>query len=506
MRPRSPVPALSLGEVFSRGLDSPAADQAAVLLLAADLPPDTDPLDVWVALPGEFGVFWETAVETIASVGICLGIDPAGNRGNRGNRGDRGDRGDRGERLGRVETAVRLPTTDFPTDDAPAPRLLGSVLFAPGWVDERWTCLSNPGFVLPRWTVFRTAGRAMLQLAVEGPIDDSSRAAIEKELASIERVLCGDSSKFGDSGKFGASSECGDSGKFGDSGVEQPWVRPLPATIPPGQDSVSWEAAVESAVSAIHEGHLQKVVLSRYVTHKFPDPVSPIAVLRHLSESGAGRYRFGLRSGDTAFVGASPECLFDKRGAAVEVEALAGTFDLAGDGSVEALIRATEHLFASGKDLEEHGLVVRGILDALAPLSTSVSAADWPLVREARGLAHLSTDVIAQLRPGVTPWALIDALHPTPAVGGLPGPAALEFIRRVEPEPRGLFAAPVGWISPTGDACLAVAIRSALLVGNRARVYAGAGIVAASESAAEWAETAAKLRWLGELDSGSDSA
>ncbi len=451
MRPRSPVPAVSLGEAFSAGLDSPTASQSAALLLAVDLPPDTDPLIVWAALPDEFGVFWETAVETIASVGICFRIDPAG---------------DRTEGLSRIEAAVRLPTADFPTGDAPAPRLLGSQLFAPGWVDECWTCLSNPGFVVPRWTVFRTAGRTTLQLAVEGPIDNTSRAEIEQDLASIERALSGD---------FGDSSE---------SGVEQPWARPSPATIPPGQDAASWKQSVESAVSAIREGHLQKVVLSRYVTHEFPHPVSPIAVLRRLSESGAGRYRFGLRNGDTAFIGASPECLFDKRGASVEVEALAGTYDLGGDDSVEALIRATEHLFSSGKDLEEHALVVRGILDALAPVSTSISAAEWPLVRKARGLAHLSTDVTAELRPGVTPWALIDALHPTPAVGGLPGPAALEFIRRTEPEPRGLFAAPVGWISLTGDACLAVAIRSVLLRGNRARVYAGAGIVAASESSA----------------------
>lgn len=467
MRPRSPVPALCLGEAISFGLDSPAAERTGVQLVAVELPPDTDPLDLWVALPAEFGTFWETAGETIAGIGICLGIDPAENWT---------------EELDRVAAAVHLPTADFPTDHVLEPRLLGSVPFAPGWVDERWASLSSPGFVLPRWTVFRTAARVTLQLAVEGPIDASVRKTIERDLASIESAL---------------SAE---------SGAVQPWTQPFPAIIPPGQDARSWQASVASAVTAIREGHLQKVVLSRFVIHDFPDPVSPVALIRRLSESGAGRYRFGLRQDDTAFIGASPECLFDKRSDSVRVEVLAGTVDLGPDSSVKALIRATEHLFTSVKDLEEHLLVVRGVLDALEPVSESVASAEWPLVREARGLAHLSTDVTAELWPGVTPLALIDALHPTPAVGGLPSSAALEFIQQVEPEPRGLFAAPVGWISPSGDACLAVAIRSALLCGDQARVYAGAGIVSASDPTAEWEETEAKLRWLGELGSEDEDA
>ncbi|TFG66371.1 MAG: isochorismate synthase [Gemmatimonadales bacterium] len=460
MRPRSPTSALSLRDMFLPGIDSPAADQPAVLLLAAELPPEADPLNLWLAISGESGAFWETEEETISGVGVCLRLDPAGVWT---------------EQIRRVAAAVRVPTMDSSSGHAPEPRLLGSLPFAPDWVDEQWACLSRPGFVLPRWTMFRAAGLVTLQLAVEGPVDDAVRETIERDLASIESTL------------------------FGDSGTEQPWAQPSPARTPRDQDAASWQTAVESAVTAIREGLLQKVVLSRSVTHDFPYPVSPIALLRLLRESRAGRYRFGFRQGDTAFVGASPECLFDKRSNSVRVEALAGTYDLGPDNTADALIRATEHLFASGKDLEEHSLVVWGILDALGSMSDSVSADEWPVVRESQGLAHLSTNVTAELRPGVTPLTLIEALHPTPAVGGLPGSAALEFIRQVEPEPRGLFAAPVGWISPAGDACIAVAIRSALLTGDQARVYAGAGIVAGSDPAAEWEETAAKLRWLGKL-------
>ncbi len=462
MRSRVPMPALSLAEAFLPRLDTPEGNRSAVRLFTVELPRDSDPLALWAALPDEFGAFWETTDETIVGVGICLEFNPAGNWT---------------EEMARVAAAVRLPTADFPSTQLPEPRLLGSIPFAPGWVDERWECLSRPGFVLPRWTLFRDSDRVILQLAVDGPGDDSVRETIERDIASLESVLSGE------------------------SGAEPRWAKPFEAKIPSGQDATSWQASVESAVTAIREGQLQKVVLSRFVTHEFPDPVSPVALLRRLSSSRAGRYRFGLRHGDTSFIGASPECLFDKRSASVRVEALAGTYDLGPDNSVDALIRATEHLFASGKDLEEHSLVVRGVLDALEPVSDSVTAAEWPLVREARGLAHLSTDVTAELRPGITPLALIRALHPPPAVGGPPSSAAVEVLRQVEPEPRGLFAAPVGWISPTGDACLAVAIRSALLCRDEARVYAGAGIVSASDPVAEWEETAAKLRWLGELGS-----
>jgi len=459
--------ALSMRDTFLAGLDAPAASQSAVLLVAAELPPDANPLDLWVALANEPGVFWETEDETVVGVGVCLGINADRNWT---------------DEIARVTTAVRLPTMDPPAAPFPEPRLLGSLPFATDWVDERWASLASPEFVLPRWTMFRMAGRVTLQLAVEGPVDDTVRETIEQDLASIEAMLSGESD------------------------AERPWIRPSPATIPPGQDAVSWHAAVESARTAIREGLLQKVVLSRHVTHEFAESVSPVALLRVLSESRAGRYRFGFRHGNTAFIGASPECLFDKRGDFISVEALAGTYDLGPDKSADALIRATEHLFASGKDLEEHALVVWGILDALGSVSDSVSAPEWPIVREAQGLAHLSTNVTAELRSGVTPLALIEVLHPTPAVGGLPRSEALEFIRKVEPEPRGLFAAPVGWISTSGDACIAVAIRSALLQGDQARVYGGAGIVAGSDPAAEWEETAAKLRWLGELGSDTGSA
>jgi isochorismate synthase len=96
--------------------------------------------------------------------------------------------------------------------------------------------------------------------------------------------------------------------------------------------------------------------------------------------------------------------------------------------------------------------------------------------------------------PAPSALALAGRLHPTPAVGGLPRSGALAAIAALEGFDRGLYAGPVGWVDGNGDGEWAVALRGAQLDGSRARLVAGAGIVAGSDPDAEWAETEAKLR------------
>jgi isochorismate synthase len=96
--------------------------------------------------------------------------------------------------------------------------------------------------------------------------------------------------------------------------------------------------------------------------------------------------------------------------------------------------------------------------------------------------------------PAPSALALAGLLHPTPAVGGLPRAEALAAIAALEGFDRGLYAGPVGWVDANGDGEWAVALRGAHLDGPRARLVAGAGIVAGSDPDAEWAETEAKLR------------
>ena len=109
-------------------------------------------------------------------------------------------------------------------------------------------------------------------------------------------------------------------------------------------------------------------------------------------------------------------------------------------------------------------------------------------------LAHLATTITARVRDLDTSAVdLALALHPTPAVAGTPRATALAAIARLEATPRDLYAGPCGWVDATGDGEFVVALRGAQIDGNRARLHAGAGIVAGSQPAAEWAETQSKL-------------
>jgi menaquinone-specific isochorismate synthase len=124
-----------------------------------------------------------------------------------------------------------------------------------------------------------------------------------------------------------------------------------------------------------------------------------------------------------------------------------------------------------------------------------VALAAEPTVLRLPNIQHLLTPITAQLRDpktGILPLAR--ALHPTPAMGGAPRERALSLLRRLEPVPRGWYAAPIGWLDSAGDGVFAVAIRSAVTQHNRAWLYAGAGIVADSRPEREWTETALKFR------------
>ena len=446
-----PTRAVGFGKALTRlAREAAAAPEGRLHVATCHLPGPADLLQLWDAEPrGQFAAFWEDDREAIVGVG----------------------------------TAARASAPESGSGAA-TPRWFGSVPFAPGWTDEDWAPLTEGGFVLPRWTLRRGAQAdrsdgVEVTLAVRGPLQSYDLRKIGAEFEEIaDRVVR-------------PTAEADRSPPAPGAPPDTPFARAV------------WTQAVEAALAEIEVGRLEKVVLARRVAEPLPAGVRAVDVLRRLCAEGSGRFRFGLRERGRAFVGATPECLFRKRGSLLAVEALAGTYDLArlddAEGPEDGLVRAAEHLFASGKDLGEHALVVQGVVDSLGPLATSVAPDEWPQVRGARRLAHLSTTVRAHLKPGVTAHELVDALHPTPAVGGLPRDAALDFIRRTEPAPRGLFAAPVGWVAPDGSACLAVGIRSALVLESHAWVYAGAGIVAASDPEAEWEETAAKLRWFREL-------
>jgi menaquinone-specific isochorismate synthase len=199
-----------------------------------------------------------------------------------------------------------------------------------------------------------------------------------------------------------------------------------------------------------------------------------------------------------SFFGATPERLVRLRGRTVSTGALAGTTGR-GDTPAEDEWLANE-LLGDGKNAHEHEIVADAIREQLAPFASSIATGERS-VRRLATVQHLETPVTAELADDEHVLSLVEALHPTPAVGGLPPKRALKTIRETEPFERGWYAAPIGWFDAAGYGSFAVALRSAVAAGNEATLFAGVGIVADSDPDAEWDEVQLKYRpMLDELE------
>lgn len=252
-----------------------------------------------------------------------------------------------------------------------------------------------------------------------------------------------------------------------------------------------WLRMVERALADIRSGTLEKVVLARRVCFELEDAVDPITLIRRVREEAGRCYLYaGVHDIGFAFIGASPERLYSRTDRTLRSEALAGTRPRSADpASDDALGRA---LLNDPKDRREHRYVVDGICDALAPLSRSCRADAEPALLKLANVQHLLTRIEADLAPETDDAALLRALHPTPALGGKPPAVARKLIGELEPFDRGWYSGPIGWIGPRA-AEFAVAIRCGLVAGSRFCLFSGAGIVAGSDPAAEWAEMESKL-------------
>lgn len=253
-----------------------------------------------------------------------------------------------------------------------------------------------------------------------------------------------------------------------------------------------WEKFCASISSAIREGRLEKAVPARHRAFSFAPEFRPGLLDRILTQlyapTSARTFRFLLREKNDIFFGASPELLFRRERGNLFVPAIAGTRAIAGGTEGEA---ATA-LLGSDKDQHEHRLVVQGILASLRGLGLKPAAPEQPDIVRVPGLVHLYTPITAADDASITSERLIAALHPTPAVGGLPKQPAQDFLFEREPWDRGLFASPLLFSAPGREICL-VAIRSGLLTASELYLFAGAGFVEGSNAVAELFETDRKM-------------
>jgi salicylate biosynthesis isochorismate synthase/menaquinone-specific isochorismate synthase len=252
-----------------------------------------------------------------------------------------------------------------------------------------------------------------------------------------------------------------------------------------------FEAAVESATSRIADGEFSKVVLAREVIVSAAAAHDPAAIFGAMREQFPACFCFCCGTPETAFIGASPELLVRRSGASVSTVALAGSTRRSSDPAVDDHLG--EQLLRSDKNRREQRIVAERIVRALRPHAVWVEAAAEPEIVKVANIQHLATPVIAQLAEPHSAIELAGLLHPTPAVGGEPWPAAAAAIADLEGMDRGWYAAPVGWMDATEDGEFCVALRSALLRDREAHLFAGVGVVAGSDPAAELAETEVKL-------------
>jgi salicylate biosynthesis isochorismate synthase/menaquinone-specific isochorismate synthase len=262
------------------------------------------------------------------------------------------------------------------------------------------------------------------------------------------------------------------------------------STMPPEH----YEAAVAGAVERIRAGRFEKVVLAREVEVHAPAPHDPGAVFGVLREAFPTCNVFACGRGDATFIAASPELLVRRDGLRAASLALAGSTRRSADPAVDDHLG--EQLLRSEKDRIEHEIVRRRIERNLRPHAVWVTGAPDPVVVQVMNIQHLATPIRAQLAGPVPAVELAGHLHPTPAVGGEPHDAAVPLIPALEGMDRGWYAGPVGWTDANEDGEFCVALRCALLRGRVARCYAGVGVVADSDPAAELAETEIKLAAL----------
>jgi menaquinone-specific isochorismate synthase len=427
------------------------------------------PRTVWAA-PGEATVVGSGAAATLTATG--------------------------GDRL----TAIRDAAADlFAIGDVHAgtlaarPRLFGGFAFHDDHSGASpWDGYPAAGFLLPRVQVTYTGtdpttgdadagSEAWLTVTAVGP--DATPTAVETRLEAVREELAS-------------------------------LPEPEPVAEPPGvadrrrtTDRAAWRESVNAAVDRIEAGDLRKVVLAQALEADLERPLRLPDALTRLAERYPDCYRFLLepiREDDAdgadadgaarpGFFGATPERLVDLTGRTVETGALAGTTGR-GETPAEDEWLARE-LLHDDKNVHEHEIVADAIRDQLAPYAASVASGERS-VRRLATVQHIETPITAELADDHHVLDLVAALHPTPAVGGLPPDRALRTIRDTEPFDRGWYAAPVGWFDAAGYGSFAVAIRSAVASPDDERVtmFAGVGLVADSNPDREWDEVQLKYR------------
>jgi len=438
---------LATASALAQGLDD-----EAVLSLAMPLA-CVDPLPLLPLLPAAdgFRFLWDGAPGLcVAAAGRCQSLELSGPR--------------RFELAQRFASLTLGRLQDDPASPASArPR----VLLAFGFFDAPLQSCPDgvPGVqaVLPRWQLSRHGQHCWLRLQATLGAANTPRALAEELWETAARL---EQTALLGSGAAPAQAAT--------VSWRSPWQR-------------HYSRVVERGLELVESGDLSKLVLAVRQQLRCERPLDPLELLPPLRRQQAGSCRLLWQRGPgAALVGASPERLLTVRQGQLRSDALAGT----------AAVGADAHsLLRSDKDRLEHALVASTIVEALGQLGLAPRMPRHPRLARHGQLTHLHTPITAAIG-SCHPLAVAAALHPTPAVAGLPRREAMATLRSLEPFERGHYAAPIGWIDSAGDTDLRVAIRCGVVRGNQLELTAGAGLVRGSQACRELQEVKLKLEVL----------
>ncbi len=332
--------------------------------------------------------------------------------------------------------------------------------------DPIWQEFSSFSFVLPLVQLTFENGASTLSCHLWLEIGDDVQQKIGAITDALDRVI--------------TDTEC--------SAMKLPDLQELSYN----PDEKSWMELCQKALLTFEAGDMEKIMLARQTTLAFSHSFSPLLFLLNYPYPQNAIYRFYFEPAPNhAFFSFTPERLYRRDGKMLLTEALAGTCSkesINGDDH-----QASEVLLNSEKDIREHNFVREMIYRELHKICSDIDMEKEVKVLQLNRLAHLYTRCTAQLKPEFEhDSAVLQLLHPTPAVGGVPKAPAMQHIMELEPFSRGWYAAPVGWVS-RDEAEFCVGIRSALVNGRFAYLYSGAGLVKGSNPFAEWEEVDQKI-------------
>jgi len=253
-----------------------------------------------------------------------------------------------------------------------------------------------------------------------------------------------------------------------------------------------WQENVRKTLEKIDSDIVKKVVLSRMVEIEVEKDPNIFNFISSFREDYPDCYIFSFHSGKSTFFGASPEKFVELGPEYISTDALAGSYPRGIDAVEDE--RFADELLKSVKDQNEHKTVLDFIKQQFNTNGCEIKFDNQPKIKKLKNIQHLWTPVQIKVTPEESIFQILEKLHPTPAVCGMPQNSAIQVIKDTEDYPRGLYSGIVGWFNKNRFGEFTVSIRSALNIGKKIYAFAGSGILDGSDPVQEVKETDLKFK------------